>query len=450
MAMELIATKSVLSIASKYRADYLRNFYELGRQSIAEPVKPNEPLAYLIPAGQARDEAVAKLIESLIDQGMEVFRLDSELHVTYGPQILQRTNSVSEKLGAYRVIIASTASMQEVPAGSYIAFLSQPQHSNVVSLFEPQIYPNRLTPTGEAERPYDVAGWTLPLQMGVDAPAVTAIKEPVSGRKLTQITDANVVRKDLALSISNAEESPIENPVKRPVRVGIYRGWMANMDEGWTRFIFDSFNVPYSSVTDAQIRRGQLGAYYDVLILPSQKASEIIEGNAAGTYPPEYTGGITTAGVTNLKEYVAGGGTLICFDAACELPIKQFRLPVRNALELLKSSEFYCPGSIVGLDVDNTQKIAAGLRRTEAAYFINSSAFESDDPSVHVVARYARDNVLRSGWLLGEDKIRSRIALAEVPLEKGRVVLFAFRPQHRGQAWGTLPFLWNAISTSVR
>ena len=103
--------------------------------------------------------------------------------------------------------------MQEVPAGSYIVFLSQPQRSNIVSLFEPQIYPNRLTPQGEAERPYDVAGWTLPLQMGVDAPAVTAIREQPAERKLTLVKDANEVRNDLALPLKKTDESPIKNPV---------------------------------------------------------------------------------------------------------------------------------------------------------------------------------------------------------------------------------------------
>ena len=135
--------------------------------------------------------------------------------------------------------------MQEVPAGSYIVFLTQPQRYNVVALFEPQIYPNRLTALGEAERPYDVAGWTLPLQMGVDAPAVVTIRETASERKLTLLKDANEVRADLALALKKGDESPIKNPLKQPVRVGIYRGSMGNMDEGWTRFVFDTFNVPY-------------------------------------------------------------------------------------------------------------------------------------------------------------------------------------------------------------
>jgi len=135
--MELIAARSVLSMTAKYRPQYLQNFYDLGRKSIDQPTQPEQPLAYLVPAGQGRDEEVAKLIAILVDQGIEVFRLDSELHLGYGPQTLQRTNSSSEKLGTYRLIVAHTTSMQEVPAGSYIVFLSQPQRSNVVSLFEP-------------------------------------------------------------------------------------------------------------------------------------------------------------------------------------------------------------------------------------------------------------------------------------------------------------------------
>ncbi|HEV8167851.1 MAG TPA: M14 family metallopeptidase, partial [Pyrinomonadaceae bacterium] len=236
MSMEVIASRSILEMASKFRSEYLRNFYELGRTNSELPGNKGDVTAYLIPAGQARDEAVAKLIGSLIDQGVEVFRLDQELHVLLARPIVRRTNPVAEKIGSYRRLATIVSSaMQEVPLGSYIIFLAQPQRQNVLALFEPQIYPNRLTPQGEAERPYDVSGWTLPLQMGVDAPAVVAIKERESDRKLTLLKDANEVRADLALPLRKGDASPIKNPVKQPVRVGIYRGSMGNMDEGWTR-----------------------------------------------------------------------------------------------------------------------------------------------------------------------------------------------------------------------
>lgn len=450
MAMEMISSRAILEMASKFRSQYLRNFYELGRTNI-ESAGKGEPQAYLIPAGQARNEAVAKLIGTLIDQGVEVFRLDRELHVMLAKPVVRRTNPVAERIGSHRRLSSLTSSaMHEVPAGSYIIFLAQPQRQNVLALFEPQIYPNRLTPQGEAERPYDVAGWTLPLQMGVDAPAVVATKEFPSGRKLTLLKDPNEVRADLALSLKKGDESPIKNPVKQPVRVGIYRGSMGNMDEGWTRYVFDTFNVPYTSVRDIDMRQGSLNAKFDALIFPSQAATQIVNGNAPGTLPQEYTGGITEAGIKNLKEFVTSGGMLICFDNACDLAIKEFNLPLRNVLEGVKSSEFYCPGSVVALDVDNKNPIASTLPATLPAYFINSSAFAATaDANVRVIARYAKENVLLSGWLLGEDKLSGQIALAEVGVGKGRIVLFGFRPQHRGQTWGTLPFIWNALSSAT-
>src|SRR5215813_12028095 len=390
LEMEIVAARSLLSLAAKYRANYLRDFYELGKKNVSQVTNENDPVAYLIPAGQARDEAVAKLVTALVEQGVEVFRLDHELHATFGPQVLQRTNSASERLGVYRRIVAATAGMHEVPAGSYIVFLSQPQRSNVITLFEPQIYPDRLNAQGEAERPYDVAGWTLPLQMGVEAPAVLSIQETPNDRKLTLIREGNEVRDDLSLRLKKTDRSPIANPINRPVRIGVYKSWVANMDEGWTRYIFDTFNVPYTSVTDADIRSSDLATRYDALLLPSQRARDIIEGNSAENYPKEFAGGITAAGVENLKRFVEKGGALVCFDAACELAIKQFNLPVRNALEGLRTSEFYCPGSIVALDVDNTLPLARRMPRNTVAYFINSQAFESTDPKVRVVAHYAK------------------------------------------------------------
>lgn len=429
MRMEMIAARSILSMAAKYRARYLRNFYELGRAALNENEK-NQPLAYLIPPGQGRDENVAKMIGALVAQGVEVHRLDREMHTP-------DTESASTR--------------HEIPAGTYIVFLAQPYRSNVQTLFERQVYPDRRTATGEAERPYDVAGWTLPMQMGVEVEAVRRLTESANERHLTLVRDETDVRRDLGLPLKKDESSPIANPIKRAVRLALYKSWTASMDEGWTRYVFDTFNVPYKSLLDRDVRAGDLRAKYDVIVLPSMRMREIVEGNAVGRYPAEYTGGITDAGVENLRRFVEAGGTLICFDASSELAIKGFNLPLRNVLENLKSSEFYCPGSILRLTVETTNPIARGFERDVDAYFINSSAFEltgapDASPSVRVVARYAERDALRSGWLLGEKYLAGKIALAEATLGKGRIVLFGFRPQHRGQTWGTFPFIWNAIS----
>src|SRR5688572_15793211 len=109
MNLELIASRSVLGMAAKFRSEYLRNFYELGYQNSTARPTADQPIAYLVPAGQGRDESVAKLIGALVEQGIEVHRLDREMHASYGPQVLQRTNPTTEKLGTYRRIIAHSS-----------------------------------------------------------------------------------------------------------------------------------------------------------------------------------------------------------------------------------------------------------------------------------------------------------------------------------------------------
>ena len=106
-----------------------------------------------------------------------------------------------------------------------------------------------------------------------------AIQEAQADRRLTLMRDANEVRKDLALPLKTGNASPVVNPLKQPVRIALYKPWTANMDEGWTRFVFDTYNVPFTSVNNSDLREHDLSAKYNVFILPSQRAREIIDGD---------------------------------------------------------------------------------------------------------------------------------------------------------------------------
>jgi hypothetical protein len=384
----------------------------------------------------------------LVEQGVEVYRLEKELYGKHGDHAIKRLAPVT--VGRITVTplgltMVSDGTIHEMPAGSYLVFLDQPYRRNVLALFEPQVYPDRITATGEAERPYDVAGWTLPMMMGLQASAVLEIREPPSERRLTLIKSENDVRRDFALPLWTNDKSPVANPVKSGIRIGIYKNSRAgNMDEGWTRFVFDTFNVPFQSLSETAINMESPRTKFDAIVLPSEpRATAEMDAEAVSTR------GISDTGFRNLARFVEDGGTLICFDGSCGQLIRRWNLPLRNVLEGLRSSEFYCPGSILRLNVDAKHPIARTLSEDTDAYFVNSSAFEATDRDrVENIARYAKENILRSGWLLGEDKIKDKIALAEVSMGKGRVILFGFRPQHRGQTWGTLPFIWNALNSS--
>ena len=420
--IEMIASRALLSLAAKYRPRYLQNFYELGRRNL-QP-KTGEPRAFIIPAGQSNAESVSRLIEILTWQGIEVHEMTHELHVKHD---------------------ASAADFHELPLGSFLVFVNQPQKNNVLSLFERQVYPNRVNANGEAEVPYDVAGWTLPLQMGVETVAAWDIQDLEKYRPtLKRLENINRAREVMNLRPANEPFARLQNPLKTRPRIGLYKGHTSSMDEGWTRLVFDIHSIPFRSVSDNEIRDGKLDL--DVLVLPADSETQIVKGLNASRYPDEIAGGIGDAGVENLKRFVEGGGKLVCFDDSCGMVISKFGLPVKNVVAGLKRNEFYNPGSIVQLSVNTQHPLARGLRADTPAYFINSSAFEvAADAPVRVVARYAERDALLSGWMLGEKFISGKAALAETDHGKGKIVMFAFRPQHRGQTWATFPFVFNAL-----
>lgn len=420
--IEMTASRALLQMASKFRSRYLRNFYEYGKANLTP--KQDEPQAFIITAGQPNAETVSRFLEILMAQGIEVNQMLEELHVKMTP---------------------AQANFHEMPLGSFLVFVNQPQKNNVLSLFERQVYPDRRTANGEAEAPYDVAGWTLPLQMGVDYETAWQIRDIDKDRgTLKRVENIDQARAVMNLDPSKGPFAISPNPLKTNPRIGLYKGFTGSMDEGWTRFVLDTFSMPYRSISDKELRNGT--PEVDALILPSDRENSIINGLSAQRYSDEFAGGIGETGVENLKKYVAGGGKLICFDASCEIVIKRFALPIKNVLTGLKRSEFYNPGSIVMLDVDTKQPLAKGLREDTAAYFTDSSAFEiSDKSKVKIIARYAAKNALLSGWMLGEKYLNGKTALAEASYGKGKIILFAFRPQHRGQSWGTFPFIFNAL-----
>ncbi|HVF46797.1 MAG TPA: M14 family zinc carboxypeptidase [Pyrinomonadaceae bacterium] len=420
--IEMIASRALLQMAAKFRPRYLRNFYEYGRANLAP--RPDEPFAFIVAAGQPNTGTVSRFLEILMAQGIEVHQMTKELWVKH------------EK---------GMTDFHELPLGSFLVYVNQPQKNNILSLFEKQVYPDRRAANGEAEVPYDVAGWTLPLQTGVAYDTIWQIRDLERDRPtLKRVADINQARAVMNLPPQIAPFARLPNPLRSNARVGLYRGFTSSMDEGWTRFIFDTFQVPYRSVSDADVRAGRLDL--DALVIPADNENTIVRGLSAERYPAEYSGGITEAGVEQLKKFVRDGGTLICFDDSCEMMIKQFGLPMKNVVAGVPRSQFYNPGSIVNLEVDTKHPLARGLREETAAYFSTSSAWDvTDERRVNTIAQYAVKDALLSGWMLGEKFINGKTALAEASYEKGKIVLFGFRPQHRGQSWGTLPFIFNAL-----
>jgi hypothetical protein len=251
------------------------------------------------------------------------------------------------------------------------------------------------------------------------------------------------------------------------MRIGMYQRYRGgNIDEGWNRWLFEQWAFQFKDVYDAEIKKGNLNANYDVFIF-ADDSTGMITGETGGrgggggrggrfegvpdTTPPEYRSGIGNDGVAAIKDFVQKGGTLITLGGATDFAIARLGVPVRNVVEGLSTKEFFCPGSTLRVKIDNTHPLAYGMPSEGLVLFHYSPAFDVVATEFNnrndIIVRYADRNVESSGWLSGEKYIAGKTAMASIGFGQGKVVMIGFRTQNRAQTHGTYKFLFNALVT---
>ncbi len=471
-----LAAFGCLSHAAKNRELWVSNFLNLSKRAVDR----KDPFAFVFPAEQRDPVALYELLKVLAD-GMV------EIHKAAEPFELE--GAVYGK-GSYVVKLAQ-------PYGAYAKTLLEVQKY-------PDL---RQYPGGPPKLPYDVTGHTLPLMMGVrvslarkpfDAKLekVGKLEKPVGSIRAKEMSEwfvlspamnasAKVVNdmlgRDLevyrtavsfrdgdaavpagsflfpASSFAALDESckkhgvtlsnvgTLKSPkilLKKP-RVGVYKSYRGIADEGWLRYVLEEYGFPFESVTNQMVRRGDLRSEFDTIIIPSQPAGFISEGNRPGMYPPEYCGGLGPEGKDAISAFIEQGGTVLFVDAAANWAVQQLGLGATNVVADKKQQEFFCPGSILKTVIDVEHPLGFGLPRELPVAFEMSPAWDTE--LGNVVARYPATDPLLSGWLLGGQLILNKAALVEFPIGEGRAVLVGFHPYFRGQARGTYKVLFNAI-----
>ncbi|HKQ72307.1 MAG TPA: M14 metallopeptidase family protein [Blastocatellia bacterium] len=461
---------ALLSHAARHRELYLRNFYELGKRAVEAK---DGPFAIVLPEPDlpaSLANAFKRLREGLNqvsgtreerhEQGEQIVKnisgepsTDAEVVYYFKTEGLDRALGILKR-GGVEVMRASNdflADGKKYAAGAHIIFMKQPYGAFAKTLLESQVYPDlREYPGGPPKRPYDVTAHSLNLLMNFKA---VIVKEPFTVE----------AKPEPAALVIQSRVRP-----NAGVRVALYKNYLPSMDEGWTRWMFDHYRFPFTSLRDTEAREGNLKAKYDAIIIPDQSVNALLNGLPAeagrteragaergeeritGAYPVEYAGGLGEVGVKALREFIEAGGTVITFNNASNFAIEKLGVPARNVLKSVPARDFYCPGSILRAQLDSSSPLAFGSEKESIAWFENSPAFEITDPaSAKAIARYPEsENPLLSGWILGDKLIRGRAAMVEARIGKGRVILFGFRPQYRAQSLATFPLLFNAILTS--
>src|SRR5215510_5540646 len=459
---------ALLNHAARHRELYLRNFYEISKRAVEAGAGPfaivlpePEPPASISNALKRIKEGlnqVAGTKEEKHEQSEQVVKnvigepsTDAEVIYYYKIEGLDRLLSILRR-GGVEVMRASkdfVADGKNYATGAHIVFMKQPYGAFARTLLEPQVYPNlREYPGGPPKRPYDVTAHSLNLLMNAKADFIKAPFTVDAKPEPTALVIQSRVRPNAG------------------VRVAIYKNHLPSMDEGWTRWMFDQYRFPYTSLLDAEVRAGGLKAKFDAIIIPDQSVNALVDGlpgaaggareaggneeRITGVYPAEYAGGLGEAGVKALREFIEAGGTVITFNNASNFAIEKLGAPARNVLKGVSARAFYCPGSILRAQLDSSSPLAFGLEKESIAWFESGPAFEiTDQASARAIARYPEsESPLLSGWVLGDKLIRGRAAMVEAKIGKGRVILFGFRPQYRAQSLATFPLLFNSILTS--
>jgi len=483
MDYERIASDALLETCADQRKDFLRGVSTMAREAIATG---RADQFFSIPTGQPDPVTAAKLAH------------------------LMREHNVGVSMA---------------PGGkAFLIPTAQPYGKFVSEMFGVQRYPRVKPAAGPAIiAPYDVAAWSLPLMMGVEAEIVSLSPEqrktlrPISerdwpegkletGRAETYAIDhrANNVTRlinaalkaRLKVSIIPSEFSsggvrypagtvlldpanelpalagkyhlrlhPVSGRPKgavqlREVRTGLYKPWLASMDEGWTRWLLEQYEFNVKGLDNKAIKAGKLSESFDVIVLPDTSKEVILEGKPKREdeamkyfeeFPAEYAQGIGKEGSKQLKDFVLGGGTLIAMAGSGDLLIEDFNIPVRNTLAKAKPEDFLCPGSLLRIHLDATHPVTYGMPSEGAAFVNQPIAYQTVLPGMEiqrwVLASYPEDHedILLSGWIRGSEKLTRKAAAVAMTYGKGKIVLLGFRVQHRAQTEGTFKMLFNAI-----
>jgi hypothetical protein len=517
------ASLSVLEFAAKYKESLLYDRYQAGRNQIALG-RSKPPFAYLVPQQQHDPVAAVEMLRRIAFGGVRVSALNAD----------------------------ATIDGERFPAGTWVIATDQEFAAIAREILDVQRYPDlRQYPGGPPERPYDAAGWSLPLQMGVrvvpamhpladdvraklkpigalptiklkptpydpapneDAAAFDSVPgagfntdasagaiappggqitgtgdvllldpaqnntfrainrawaqgatvqasagasgSPIaySVRGLSDAAQGELVR-SLALQARRTESAP-GRAIRQP-RLGVFQPWTGAMDEGWTRWVLEQYGFRFVAVHPEDFKTPLAGTI-DVLIIADDARVPIAGAQSGGrggggrgegrTVRPEYAYQLTAADLQRFEQFVRDGGTLVCLSNASTFAIQQFKLPVTNVVAGLPSDEFFLRGSIVEVVTDPSHPVMAGMPAKAAVFVDSSPVFEPTDGFTGtVLARYQESgSPLLSGYLIGETHLQGKAAALDVPLGNGHVVLIGFRPEWRGQPFGTFRVLFNA------
>lgn len=502
VAYELSSTFSMLKTAAMNRESLLQYRNDICKKEYAKGLN-QPPYYYILPSVQNNQSELHRLAELMQEHGVEVNQLATD--ITINSKIYSKDDMVIS--------------------------LAQPFRAFIKEVMEKQEYPERrYTPRGEIIKPYDITTWSLPLTMGLQSFEINTksalLETNLKSYHSPDYTVADTQNADYTVFSAGSNESylaaftmlakggevyrliddfhsgdalldagcfvmrskdmdklagvrltisPVQavalgtnqlKPVKLP-KIALVETWFHDMDAGWTRFIFDSYSIPYTVIRPDNLTDAKNLRNVDLIIFPNSNADLLMSGKRkrGGEYmpmnmPPEYTKGMGKQGKQNLLKFIDNGGIVLSWGQSTELFLgmqeveqgkdskEEFTLPVTDVSASLAKDGFEAIGCHVKVN-SIKHPLTLGMPSSFPIFFTGSPVFETSvpyfDTDRRVVLSFPEGDPKLSGYIKHGELLEHKAALVWVKKNKGQLVLFGFNPQFRGQTSGTFKLLFNSL-----
>jgi hypothetical protein len=311
---------------------------------------------------------------------------------------------------------------------------------------------------------YPIGSWVIPQQKDLRKPL-------------------EAVAAELGLEVAATDAAP-EGPrhaLDLP-RLALLQSWRDTQSSGWLRMIWDDQKIPYTLLSDDDVRAGGLRARFDVIVMPNtgQALKDIIQGIDTKFSPLPYTktpqfpshgfpnasaditGGFSWRGAANLDDFVKSGGVLVTLGGASTLPLDG---GIVRDVTRENVANLYTPGSELRARFRRPDHpLAYGYKETTTAFRSNRPVYgvrradrgrivlqwgakipPDDDEPAEPSRDEKREPLVVSGGVKGGDGLEGKPALLDIPAGKGRVIAFDFDPIHRYTTPSDFRLVWNAI-----
>jgi hypothetical protein len=507
IAFELSSMHSILATASRHRAQILEFRNDLTKKEIAKGLS-QAPYYFVLPKKQKDPGELAALVRLLERHGVDVDKLTGEavvgdFHFAAGDIVVRLSQP-------YRAFVKEVLENQRYPERHYtpggelirpydITSWSLPLHMGVraiqietrsedlEALLEPVTgedlsieivlpdkvwaiaYPSTSNQSYKAvfaalKAGHEVGRFTGPFgPEGDELPAGSFLILAGSASKdqLARIVD----QVSIEPRIFESEITVAFMPVRLP-RVALVETHFHDMDAGWTRYLFDTYGIPYRVLHPEDFGGADLKGDFDFIVFPDASKDVLTKGKykrfdryVTNDYPPQFRKPISKKGRTNLTEFITSGGVVVSwgnstglFTEGLPLPkdgeeSETLELPVRDASENLKGVSV--PGAFLAVDFRKDHFLTWGMPEEGGAFSRGTPVFATSIPVLdtdrRVIGIYPERDLLLSGYVEGEKELQNRPSMVWVRAGKGQLVLFGFRPQFRGATPATFKLVFNSL-----